>query len=112
MGLLLKAAPSGAEHIRRLRGVDAGQISGPVLMGARPKPGRRLTDMTEMTAQVGRVATRSGGRVRDRTPILKFLAARETNPPVEATAGLVLFASCLRSVLRLRPVVAGLRPKA
>ena len=69
MGLLLNAAPSGAEHIRRLRGVDAGQISGPVLMGARPKPGRRLTDMTEMTAQVGRVATRSGGRVRDRTPI-------------------------------------------
>ena len=68
-GLLLNAAPSGAEHIRRLRGVDAGQISGPVLKGARPKPGRRLTDTTETTAQVGRVASRSGGRVRDRTPI-------------------------------------------
>ena len=61
MGLLLNAAPSGAEHIRRLRGVDAGQISGPVLKGARPKPGRRLTDTTETTAQVGRVASRSGG---------------------------------------------------
>ena len=112
MGLLLNAAPSGAEHIRRLRGVDAGQISGPVLMGARPKPGRRLTDMTEMTAQVGRVATRSGGARAGPHADFVVLAARETNPPVEVTAGLASFAGWCSSVARLRLVVAGLRPKA
>ena len=98
MGLLLNAAPSGTERSSTATRSGAGQISGPILTGARPKPGRHLAIMTEMTAQVGRVATRSGGRVRDRTPILKFLAARETNPPVEATAGLVSFASCLSGV--------------
>ena len=69
MGLLLNAAPSGTERSSTATRSGAGQISGPILTGARPKPGRRLTVMTEMTAQVGRVATRSGGRVRDRTPI-------------------------------------------
>ena len=64
MGLLLNAAPSGAEHIRRLRGVDAGQISGPVLKCARPKPGRRLKDTTETIAQVGREGCNALGGAR------------------------------------------------
>ena len=112
MGLLLTAAPSGAERPTDPRS-GCGNDLRPSSDGCPSQAGEALDgdDGDDKPKWGGLQRARGGARAGPHADFV-VLAARETNPPVEVTAGLASFAGWCSSVARLRLVVAGLRPKA
>ena len=111
MGLLLTAAPSGAERPTDTR-IGCGKNIRPSSDGCPSQAGEALDGHDGDDSPSGEGCNALGGARAGPHADFVVLAARETNPPVEVTAGLASFAGWCSSVARLRLVVAGLRPKA